>query len=184
MAIWIFPSLTSSHRAAKIKSYAVGSRLHQRVYNYIKKHLDQSLQAYIVCPLVEEGESELAAAQEYAEKLQKGPFLGYRLGLLHGRMKPRDKEETMRRFAANEIQLLVSTTVVEVGVDVPNAVVMVLKTPSVLAYHSSISCAGAWGEAGAPPLASSSPTRRMNRRSSGCKPCAIQPMAFKLRTPT
>ena len=47
----------------------------QRVYNYIKKHLDQSLQAYIVCPLVEEGESELAAAQEYAEKLQKGPFL-------------------------------------------------------------------------------------------------------------
>lgn len=111
----------------KIKTYAVGSRLHQRVYNYIKKHLDQSLQAYIVCPLVEEGESELAAAQEYAEKLQKGPFLGYRLGLLHGRMKPRDKEETMRRFAANEIQLLVSTTVVEVGVDVPNAVVMVIE---------------------------------------------------------
>ena len=105
----------------------MGSRLHQRVYNYIKKHLDQSLQAYIVCPLVEEGESELAAAQEYAEKLQKGPFLGYRLGLLHGRMKPRDKEETMRRFAANEIQLLVSTTVVEVGVDVPNAVVMVIE---------------------------------------------------------
>lgn len=69
----------------------------------------------------------MAAAQEYAEKLQKGPFLGYRLGLLHGRMKPRDKEETMRRFAANEIQLLVSTTVVEVGVDVPNAVVMVIE---------------------------------------------------------
>ena len=111
----------------KIKTYAVGSRLHQRVYNYIKKHLDEGLQAYIVCPLVEEGESELTAAQEYAEKLQKGPFRGYRLGLLHGRMKPKEKEETMRRFAANDIQLLVSTTVVEVGVDVPNAVVMVIE---------------------------------------------------------
>lgn len=111
----------------KIKTYAVGSRLHQRVYAYIRKHLDQGLQAYIVCPLVEEGETELTAAQEYAQKLQKGPFRGYRLGLLHGRMKPKDKEETMRRFASNEIQLLVSTTVVEVGVDVPNAVVMVIE---------------------------------------------------------
>lgn len=111
----------------KIKTYAVGSRLHQRVYAYIRKHLDQGLQAYIVCPLVEEGETELTAAQEYAQKLQNGPFRGYRLGLLHGRMKPKEKEDTMRRFAANDIQLLVSTTVVEVGVDVPNAVVIVIE---------------------------------------------------------
>lgn len=111
----------------QIKTYTVGSRLHQRVYAYIRKHLDQGLQAYIVCPLVEEGETELTAAQEYAQKLQKGPFRGYQLGLLHGRMKPKDKEETMRRFASNEIQLLISTTVVEVGVDVPNAVVMVIE---------------------------------------------------------
>lgn len=111
----------------QIKTYAVGSALHQRVYTYLKKHLDQGLQAYIVCPLVEEGETELTAAQEYAQRLQNGPFRGYRLGLLHGRMKPREKEETMRRFASNEIQLLVSTTVVEVGVDVPNAVVMVVE---------------------------------------------------------
>lgn len=113
----------------QIKTYAVGSALHQRVYAYLKKHLDQGLQAYIVCPLVEEGEGEtaLTAAQEYARRLQTGPFRGYRLGLLHGRMKPREKEETMRRFASNEIQLLVSTTVVEVGVDVPNAVVMVIE---------------------------------------------------------
>ena len=111
----------------KIKTYAVGSRLHQRVYAYIRKHLDQGLQAYIVCPLVEERETELTAAQEYAQKLQNGPFRGYRLGLLHGRMKPKEKEDTMRRFAANDIQLLVSTTVVEVGVDVPNAVVIVIE---------------------------------------------------------
>lgn len=110
-----------------IKTYAVKSRLHQRVYTYLKKHIDQGLQAYIVCPLVEEGETELTAAQDYAEKLQNGPLRGYRLGLLHGRMKPRDKEDTMRRFAANELQLLISTTVVEVGVDVPNAVVMVIE---------------------------------------------------------
>lgn len=111
----------------KIKTYAVQSSLHQRVYTYLKKHIDQGMQAYIVCPLVEEGETELTAAQEYAEKLQKGPFRGYRLGLLHGRMKPKEKEDAMRRFVANEIQLLVSTTVVEVGVDVPNAVVMVIE---------------------------------------------------------
>ncbi len=110
-----------------IETYAVGTRLRQRAYNYIKKHLDEGRQGYIVCPLVEEGETDLAPARQYAEKLQAGPFRGYRVGLLHGRMKPAEKEEAMRRFSAGDIQLLVSTTVVEVGVDVPNAVIMVIE---------------------------------------------------------
>ena len=110
-----------------IETYAVSTALRQRAYNYIRKHLDEGRQGYIVCPLVEEGETDLVPAKQYAEKLQKGPFRDYRVGLLHGRMKPAEKEEVMRRFSGGDIQLLVSTTVVEVGVDVPNAVIMVIE---------------------------------------------------------
>ena len=110
-----------------VETYAVSSQLRQRAYHYIKKHLDEGRQGYIVCPLVEEGETDLIPAAQYAEKLQKGPFQDYRVGLLHGRMKPAEKEAVMRRFSSGEIQLLVSTTVVEVGVDVPNAVIMVVE---------------------------------------------------------
>ena len=111
-----------------IATYAVRSALHARIYRFIKKHLDQGLQAYIVCPLVEEGEStSMTAAQEYAEQLAARDFAQYRVGLLHGRMKGAEKEAVMRDFQNNRIQLLISTTVVEVGVDVPNAVVMVIE---------------------------------------------------------
>ena len=112
-----------------IETYAVRSSKRERAYNYIKKHIAQGRQAYIVCPLVEEGEeeSDLASATEYAGKLAGGPFKGYSLGLLHGRMKPAEKEQVMTAFARNEIAILVSTTVIEVGVDVPNAVLMVIE---------------------------------------------------------
>lgn len=111
----------------KIETYRVGSELHGRVYGYIKKHLDRGLQGYIVCPLVEESESELVPAQEYYEALRGGVFKNYRLGLLHGRLGPREKDAVMRDFAAGKIQLLISTVVVEVGVDVPNAAIMVIE---------------------------------------------------------
>ena len=111
----------------KIDTYSVGSSYRPRIYGYIKKHLDEGRQGYIVCPLVEEGETELIAAQEYSEMLKVGAFKGYSVGLLHGKMKGREKEQTMRRFASGELQLLVATTVVEVGVDVPNAVIMVIE---------------------------------------------------------
>ena len=110
-----------------IETYAVSSRKRERAYGYVKKHLDAGRQGYVVCPLVEEGETDLASAQEYAERLSAGAFAGYRLGLLHGRMKAADKERVMSAFAAGEIDLLVSTTVVEVGVNVPNAVIMVIE---------------------------------------------------------
>lgn len=116
-----------------IATYAVGTALRERIYRFIQKHLDQGLQAYIVCPLVEEGEpsakgaAAMAAAQEYAERLAAKEFAAYRVGLLHGRMNGSEKEAVMRDFQDNRIQLLISTTVVEVGVDVPNAVVMVVE---------------------------------------------------------
>lgn len=111
----------------KISTYAVDSTYHERIYNFIKKHLDMGLQAYIVCPLVDEGENELTAATEYSRELSKKHFKGYNVGLLHGKMKPKDKEKVMSDFLSGEIQLLVSTTVIEVGVDVPNSVIMVIE---------------------------------------------------------
>ncbi len=117
-----------------IKTYAVPSSYHPRIYNYIKKNLDQGRQGYIVCPLVEENpedeeslSSNRISAESYFRQLQNGPLAGYRLGLLHGKMKPAEKETVMRAFSTGEIQLLVATTVVEVGVDVPNAVIMVIE---------------------------------------------------------
>ncbi len=110
-----------------IKTYIVETELRPRIYNFIKKHIAEGHSAYIVCPLVEEGENDIAPAKEYYEKLQSEDFKGYSLGLLHGKLKPKDKEKAMRDFITGETQLLVATTVVEVGVDVPNATVIVIE---------------------------------------------------------
>ncbi len=115
----------------KTETYAVTSEYRTRIYNFIKKYLEKGFQGYIVCPLVEESDSEsvseLVSAEEYYGKLSNTVFSGYKLGLLHGKMKPKEKDGVMRRFADGEIQLLISTVVIEVGVDVPNAVVMVIE---------------------------------------------------------
>lgn len=111
----------------KISTYAVDSSYHERLYAFIKKHLDKGLQAYIVCPTVEEGDGELTAATEYAGELKNKVFRNYSVGLLHGKMKPKDKEKVMESFSKGEIGLLVATTVIEVGVDVPNAVLMIIE---------------------------------------------------------
>lgn len=110
-----------------IDTFCVKTSYHPRIYTFLKKHLDQGRQAYVVCPLVEEGETELIPAESYAAELSAGAFRGYRVGLLHGKMKPKEKDAVMGAFSRNEIQLLVSTTVVEVGVNVPNAVVMLIE---------------------------------------------------------
>lgn len=112
----------------KIDTYSVDSSYRTRIYNYIKKFLNDGRQGYIVCPLVEENdELQLTSANEYYEKLKNGDFKGYSLGLLHGKMTPREKEAVMTGFAKGEIQLLIATTVIEVGIDVPNAVVMLIE---------------------------------------------------------
>ena len=112
----------------KIATYVVDSSYHERVYNFIKKHLDRGLQAYIVCPLVEDNDAlDLTSASEYAEKLKATAFKGYTAELLHGKMKQKDKDAVMADFVSGKTQLLIATTVIEVGVDVPNAVVMVIE---------------------------------------------------------
>lgn len=110
----------------KIETYLIDSSKRRRAYGYIQKHLDMGFQGYVICPLVEEDGSGLAGAVEYAQML-KSHFPDSLIEVLHGRMKGADKEAVMERFASGSTKLLVSTTVVEVGVDVPNAVIMLIE---------------------------------------------------------
>lgn len=111
-----------------IDTFCVGEAIRQRAYGFVKKQLDEGRQGYVVCPLVEESEnSDLKSGTEFAEKLQRDVLPGYRIGLLHGKMRPAEKDEIMMAFKSGEIDLLVSTTVIEVGVDVPNANIMVIE---------------------------------------------------------
>lgn len=111
-----------------VETYCVDSSIRKRAYTYVKKHLDNKQQGYIVCPMVDENEEfDLVSAVKFYEKLQKGFFKDYRLGLLHGKMKSVEKDAVMRDFANGEIDLLVATTVIEVGVDVRNANIIVIE---------------------------------------------------------
>ncbi|MEE0858566.1 MAG: ATP-dependent DNA helicase RecG [Acutalibacteraceae bacterium] len=111
-----------------VKTFLVNSKKRLGMYNFIKDNLDKGRQCYIVCPAVEENEMfNVAAAEQYAQDIQKNHFKNYTVGVLHGKMKGALKEDIMQRFKCGEIQLLVSTTVIEVGVDVPNATVMVVE---------------------------------------------------------
>lgn len=111
----------------KTETYAVTGKLRNRAYGFIKKELDKGRQAYIVCPMIEENESGLKSVKAYAENLAADDFSGYSVGLLHGKMKAAEKEKIMARFKSGEIDVLVSTTVVEVGVDVSNATVIMIE---------------------------------------------------------
>lgn len=111
----------------EVETYFIGSDKRDRALGFIKKQVDEGRQCYIVCPLVDEGEIDLESANDYAAELMLGPFRDYPVGILHGKMKPKDKEAVMARFSDNEISILVSTTVVEVGVDVRNATVMMIE---------------------------------------------------------
>jgi len=100
----------------------------ERAYNFVRSQIEKGHQAFILCPLVEESEKvEAKAAVDEYERLQKFIFPNLRLGLLHGRLKSEEKEATMARFAQGELDILVATSVVEVGIDVPNATVMLVE---------------------------------------------------------
>ena len=110
-----------------IETYAVTGKLRKRAYGFVRDRLDEGRQGYIVCPMIEENDMDLQDVKTYAKRLSEGEFRDYRVGLLHGRLAAAEKEKIMRRFKEQEIDLLVSTTVIEVGVDVPNAVIMLIE---------------------------------------------------------
>jgi ATP-dependent DNA helicase RecG len=106
----------------------VGAERASEAYERLRAHLDAGRQAYVVCPLIELSETRLArAAEAEAERLQRAELKGYRVGLLHGKLKTSDRREVMRRFKEGELDVLVATTVIEVGVDVPNATIMIVQ---------------------------------------------------------
>jgi ATP-dependent DNA helicase RecG len=111
-----------------IKTYAVDDSMRNRIYQFIRKTVQQGRQAYIVCPLVEDSdEIEAESAEGLAERIRDDELLGLKVGLIHGKMKGSDKDEIMRSFAEGGLDVLVSTTVIEVGINVPNAVIMVIE---------------------------------------------------------
>ena len=114
-----------------VETYAVPGSYHPRIYEFLRKLISQGRQAYIVCPMVEQTDDAAAderkAVTEYAKMLQADIFPELKVAFVHGKMKPKEKEAVMSAFASRETDILVSTTVIEVGVDVPNAAVMVVE---------------------------------------------------------
>ena len=112
----------------KIETYAVTKGMEERVNNFIKKNISDGRQVYIVCPLVEENEEiDAKSVIELEEKYKNEIFSEYRVGYLYGKMKQKEKDEIMQEFKDGKIDILISTTVIEVGVNVPNASLMVIE---------------------------------------------------------
>ncbi len=112
----------------KIETIAVGKNMTDRINNFIKQQVKEGRQAYIVCPLVEENEEmDLKSVEKLYQTYSTKVFSEYRVEYIHGKMKPKEKDEIMEKFKNKEIDILISTTVIEVGVDVPNANIMVIE---------------------------------------------------------
>lgn len=111
----------------EIETYSVDKNMKERIYKFVEKQINEGRQAYIVCPLIEESETlDLNSAQELYTNLKEEVFNNFTVGLLHGKMNAKAKDEIMNSFKINQIQILVSTTVIEVGVNVPNSNIMVI----------------------------------------------------------
>ena len=112
----------------KIDTFAVTKGMDERVNNFISKQIDEGRQAYIICPLVEDNEEiDAKSVMELAEKYKNETFKKYKVEYLHGKLKQKEKDDIMEKFKNKEIDILISTTVIEVGVDVPNANIIVIE---------------------------------------------------------
>ena len=112
----------------KIETFAVTKSMTERVNNFIRKQILEGRQAYIVCPLVEENEEiDANSVVELAEEYKNNVFKEFRVEYIHGKMRPKEKDEIMQRFKDGEIDILISTTVIEVGVNVPNSSIMIVE---------------------------------------------------------
>jgi len=109
-----------------IETFVIRQSRKRRVYDFVRKNVGRGRQAYVVAPAIEAGESSRVAAVDEAERVRRDELAGLRVEVLHGRMRPAEKDATMTRFSRGEVDVLIATTVVEVGVDVPNASVMVV----------------------------------------------------------
>lgn len=140
-------------------------RLRKRAYERIREEVDQGRQAFVVCPLVEESqEIDAAAATAEYERLAKGPLAGLRVQLMHGRMRPVEKQRAMADFAGGSANVLVATTVIEVGIDVPNATVMLVENAERMGISQLHQLRGRVGRGGHPSLCllcGSSSSRRL-----------------------
>ena len=110
-----------------IRTFLRDQNARPKIYDFVEAQIRQGRQAYVVCPMIEDSESDLFAVKSYAENAAKGDLNGYTTALLHGKMRAAEKNNVMEQFRKGEIQALICTTVVEVGVDVPNAAVMVIE---------------------------------------------------------
>ena len=131
----------------KIETYWVKQEMLGRVLQFIRKELQKGRQAYVICPLIEESDKLDVQNAIDVHSTLTGYFNGkYQIGLMHGRLHPEEKDQVMKDFSDNIIHVLVSTTVVEVGVNVPNATMMVIMMRNALACHSSTNCGagGSW----------------------------------------
>ncbi len=112
----------------KIETFAVPPSYHERIYTFIKKEIAQGRQAYIICPMIEESEkNDIQAVTAYTSQVKENAFKCLAVECLHGKMKPEEKRDIMRRFVEGSIDILISTTVIEVGINVPNATVMLIE---------------------------------------------------------
>lgn len=111
-----------------IKNCVVNTEYREKAYRFMRKQVLEGRQCYVICPMVEESESlDAENVIDYSQMLAEELGDGIHVGCLHGKMKQKEKDEIMSAFGKNEIQILVSTTVVEVGIDVPNATVMLIE---------------------------------------------------------
>ncbi|HBM79787.1 MAG TPA: DNA helicase RecG, partial [Clostridiaceae bacterium] len=113
----------------KVETYVVSPAMRRRIYNFVKSEVQKGRQAYVVCPIIDDSDTlDIESAINTAEKLKKDYLKGIRIGLVHGRLKSEDKDDMLLKFKNGEIDVLVSTTVIEVGIDVPNASVIVVES--------------------------------------------------------
>jgi ATP-dependent DNA helicase RecG len=120
-------ALPPANRKPIITAWVTENRSSE-AYKRLRRHLDDGRQAYVVCPLIEESETQRArAAEAEAERIRAAELRGYRVGCLHGRLPPNERRGVMASFKAGELDVLVATTVIEVGVDVPNATIMIVQ---------------------------------------------------------
>ncbi|MBO8434992.1 MAG: ATP-dependent DNA helicase RecG, partial [Tyzzerella sp.] len=112
----------------KIDTLSVNSSYHERIYSFIRKEVDRGRQVYIICPMIDENDKlDVQDVTTYTEKLKNEIFSDYSVECMHGKIKPQKKQEIMEEFAKNNINILVSTTVIEVGINVPNATIMMIE---------------------------------------------------------